>query len=82
MEPGFAVRTAGLSFVSLDKLDHFAFVDEDLTQVGALRKLLPSKAEYLRSHLCRGCELYLIDYGTRLDRKQAEEVARRPLPES
>jgi hypothetical protein len=38
--------------------------------------LLPSKAEYFRSYLCRSCELYLIDFGTTLDRGQAEQVAR------
>ena len=74
LEAGFAGKNAGLSFVALDKFERFAFIDEDLAKSG-LRKLLPSKAEYFRSYLCRKCELYLIDFGTTLDRRQAEQVA-------
>jgi hypothetical protein len=74
LEAGFAAKAIGLSFVAPEKLERFAFLDEDLAKSG-LRKLLPSKAEYLRSYLCRACELYLIDFGTTLDRGQAERVA-------
>ena len=75
LESGFACKAIGLSFVAPDKFERFAFLDEDLAKSG-LRKLLPSKVEYFRSYLCRSCELYLIDFGTTLDRGQAEQVAR------
>lgn len=71
---GFAARSAGLSFVAPDKLKQFAFLDEDLSGAG-LTKLLPSKAAYFRSHLCRGCELYLIDFSTALSGHEAERLA-------
>ncbi|MCE9562168.1 MAG: hypothetical protein K8U57_08955 [Planctomycetes bacterium] len=71
---GFAAKASGLSFVAPDKFNQFAFVDEDLAKAG-LTKLLPSKAKYFRSYLCRGCELYLVDYGTVLSRHEAERVA-------
>ena len=75
LQAGFAGKMIGLSFVAPEKFERFAFLDEDLAKSG-LRKLLPSKAEYFRSYLCRSCELYLIDFGTTLDRRQAEQLAR------
>ncbi len=71
---GFACKALGLSFVAPDKFKRFAFLDEDLARAG-LTKFLPSKAMYFRSYLCRGCELYLVDYGTSLSRQEAERVA-------
>jgi hypothetical protein len=70
---GFAAKGTSLSFVAPDKLKQFAFVDEDLARAG-WSKLLPTKARYFRSYLCRGCELYLVDYGTTLGRQEAERV--------
>jgi hypothetical protein len=74
MEAGFASKSSPLSHVAPQKFEAFAFIDEDLAKAG-LRVLLPWKAEYLRSYLCRPCELYLIDYGTSLSRAQAAEIA-------
>ncbi len=73
---GFAVKTAGLSFVRPDKFKQFAFVDEDLQRTGLLAKFLPSRARYCPSFLCRSCQVYLVDYGTVLSRRQAEQAAR------
>jgi len=65
----------GESWSRLDtKFEAFAFIDEDLVEAG-LRVLLPWKAEYFRSYVCRACEFYLIDFGTRLNRAQAGEIA-------
>jgi hypothetical protein len=75
LDPGFAAKNIGLSFVTPEKFEHFAFLDEDLAKSG-LRKLLPWKAEYFRSYLCRSCELCLIDFGATLDRGQAEQIVR------
>ena len=74
LEQGFAGRAAGLSFVAPYKFEHFAFVDEDISGAG-LKKLLPAKAEYFRSAICRSCKLYLIDYGQVFSRKQAEAIS-------
>jgi len=71
---GFTAKASGLSFVAPEKFKQFAFVDEDLAKAG-LTKLLPSKATYFRSYLCRVCELYLVDFGTTLSRQEAEQVA-------
>jgi hypothetical protein len=75
IQAGFAHRAICLSFVAPEKLAQFVSLDEDLAKSG-LRKLLPSQAEYFRSFLCRGCELYLIDFGTVLGHTQAKELAR------
>ena len=74
LDAGFCSRSSGLSFVAPQKLDHGAFLDEDLTGAG-LRKLLPSKAEFYRSYVCRTCELYVVDFSQFLDREQASELA-------
>jgi hypothetical protein len=75
LEQGFAARAAGLSFVAPGKLEHQVFLDEDISQAG-LKKLLPSKAEYYRSFLCRSCKLYIIDYSRTYSRDDAEEIVR------
>lgn len=72
---GFATRAAGLSFVSPDKFEHYAFMDEDLTHAG-LRKFFPGPAEYYRSFICRECELYIVDYSKIYSREEAEGLAR------
>lgn len=74
LQPGFAHKAIGLSFVAPEKLERFISIDEDLAGSG-LRKLLPSKAEYFRSWLCKSCELYLIDYSTTIDHAQAKLLA-------
>ena len=66
-QPGFAGRSIGLSFIAPEKFAKNVFIDEDLVRSG-LRKLLPAKAEYYRSYLCRSCQLYLIDYSKGLSR--------------
>ena len=76
LERGFAAKVAGLSFVQPAKFKKFAFVDEDLQRVGFLAKFLPSRARYSPSFLCRGCHVYLVDYGTILSRRSANEAAR------
>jgi hypothetical protein len=73
-DAGFAHKAAGLSFVAPEKLDHFMFLDEDLGRAG-WQKLLPSKAKYFRSFLCRSCKLYVVDYSRSLRRAEAEQVA-------
>jgi hypothetical protein len=72
---GFAHRSAGLSFVTPEKLDHFLFIDEDLAEAG-WRKFLPAQAQFFRSYLCRACRLYLVDYSQALSRREAEQSPR------
>ncbi|MBI2899433.1 MAG: hypothetical protein HYY17_04565 [Planctomycetes bacterium] len=74
MGRGFAAKSAGLSFVAPEKLDHLAFIDEDLGHAG-LKKFLPAKAEFFRSYLCRPCKVYLVEYGRSFSRKEAEQAA-------
>lgn len=75
LEAGFAHRAAGLSFVEPEKLEHFVFMDEDLSD-GGLSRFLPAPAAFFRSYLCRSCELYLIDYSETLTRAEAEAAAK------
>jgi len=73
MQRGFSARAIGLSFVATAKFKKFAFVDEDLVRAG-YRKILPSKAQYYQSHLCRACQLYIVDYSILYSRKEAEQL--------
>jgi hypothetical protein len=82
LERGFAVKTASLSFARADKFKNFAFADEDLQRVGLLAKILPSRARFCPSFLCRTCQLYVVDYGTTLSRRDANEAARRLEPQT
>jgi hypothetical protein len=76
MERGLSLSKAlGLSYISPEKLRHFSFLDEDLIRAG-WRKILPSKALYCRSYLCRKCKYYAVDYSQFYDRKQANELAK------
>ena len=75
LEKGFAVKAAGLSFVRPEKFRKFAFIDEDLQGAG-LTRMLPSQARYCPSYLCRECRIYVVDYGTSLSRRSANEAAR------
>jgi hypothetical protein len=70
---GFAVKAAGLSFVRPQKFKKFAFIDEDLQGAG-LTKLLPARARFCPSFLCRACRIYVVDYGTTLTRREATEA--------
>lgn len=74
-EKGFCHKANGLSFVSVEKLKRVLSIDEDLANVGLLRKFLPSKAEYYASFLCRKCNLYVVDYGTSLSSVEAKALA-------
>lgn len=79
IERGFTAKASGLSFVPAAKLRRFAFVDEDLHRRSLLSRLLPSRALFSPSFVCRSCQLYLVDYGTVLTRKQANEAARQAV---
>jgi len=81
MLDGFAVKTAGLSFVAREKFKSSAFLDEDLSGAG-LTKYAPGwKAEYFDSYLCRSCDLYIIDFSTTLSRSEAEQLIKSRLGE-
>jgi hypothetical protein len=75
LEAGFAHKAVGLSFVASHKLNRWISVDEDLAHSG-VKKILPSRAEYFPSYLCRSCELYLIDCGTTIGHAQAKELTK------
>ncbi len=73
-EPGFCSGNVGLSFVEPGKLKSFMFVGEDIAKA-RWRKLVPAKARYYRSYLCRGCRLYLVDHSRLFTHKEAKELA-------
>lgn len=75
LERGFTAKASGLSFVPVKKFKRFAFVDEDLNRRSLLARLFPSRARFSPSFICRSCQLYLVDYGTVLSRRQANEAA-------
>jgi len=76
LQDGFAHKAAGLSFVAPESFERFISLDEDLAEAG-LSNLLPSKAEYFGSNVCRSCELYLIDFSQTYDRSEVKEVLER-----
>lgn len=73
MQDGLALKADGLSFVACEKLERFAFIDEDVSKAG-MRKYFPWKAAYFDSYLCRSCELYIIDFSTTLSRAEAKQL--------
>lgn len=75
LERGFTAKASGLSFVPLAKFKQFAFADEDLNRRSLLARLLPSSARFSPSFICRACQLYLVDYGMVLSRREANEAA-------
>ena len=74
LEPGFAGKAIGLSFIAPEKLKRFSFIDEDLASSG-LAKILPSKWAAFPSYVCRSCKLYLIDYSKTIGRTEAKQMA-------
>ncbi len=75
LERGFAARASGLSFIPTAKFKRFAFTDEDLNRRSFFVRLLPSRARFSPSYICRVCQLYLVDYGTVFSRRQANDLA-------
>ena len=72
---GLSNKAVALSFVSPETFKSFAFVGEDLNKRGLLARILPSRAKFCPSWVCRPCNLYLVDYGRVLSRQQANELA-------
>jgi hypothetical protein len=88
LELGFCHRSAPLSFVDLRSVERWVHIDEDLARkkgsvlaqaADGLRTLLPSKAEYLPSYLCSGCQLYTVDFGVVCSSEEAKSLAARLL---
>ena len=75
LEQGFAAKAAGLSFIESQKFSKYAFTDEDISRAG-LSKVLPWKGVYFRAARCEACKVYMVDYGTTYDRKQANGLAK------
>lgn len=74
-ESGFCSGNVGLSFVEPAKLKNFMFAGEDIA-MARWRKLIPAKARYYRSYLCRACHLYLVDHSRLFTHNEAKELAR------
>lgn len=76
-EQGFALKNTWLHFIKPEDFHRFVLVGEDLNRRSLLTRLLPARTRFSPSYLCRSCELYLVDLGTTLSRKQAIDAARR-----
>jgi len=74
MQRGFHIRNTGLSYVAPDKLGTLIFIDEDVGQAG-LRKVVPTRAQYHLSSICRACKLYVVDFSRSYSTKEAQELA-------
>jgi hypothetical protein len=74
MEKGFSVRNYGLSWIPVEKMKHFVFIDKDLNEAG-LKKYLPSKAAYDLSYHCPNCKIYIVDYSKSFSRADANKLA-------
>lgn len=71
MEAGYSSANTGLSWINKEKFDSFAFVDKDLAESG-FKKLFPWKGEYFQAYNCSECELVIVDYSQKYDRKTIE----------
>lgn len=73
MEEGYTVANRSLSWIESEKFESFAFADEDLANV-SFKNLFPFqwkqwKGEYFKAAHCRSCQIILIDYAEKYDRK-------------
>jgi hypothetical protein len=75
MAKGFSHRTQGLSWIPLEKLEHFVFQDKDLNEAG-LKQYLPWKASFDLSYHCPKCKIYVVDYSRSFSRAEANELAK------
>lgn len=74
MEQGFCPKGSGLWYVRPEKVERFAFKDEDLTK-SRLQRLIPAKAEYYVAFHCEQCHYYAVDYEKSLSRNEANALA-------
>ena len=72
-EAGYSSANTSLSWISKEKFESFAFVDEDLAKSG-WKNLFPWKGEYFRAFNCPGCKIVLVDYSEKYDRKTIEAI--------
>jgi hypothetical protein len=75
MASGYSCANAALSWIEKEKFRSFAFVDKDLSGAG-VRKLLPWKGYYFKASHCRLCQMVVIDYSKKFDRKSVESEIR------
>jgi hypothetical protein len=71
MVSGYSSANVGLSWVEEEKFKTFAFMDKDLSKAG-MKKLFPWKGEYFKATNCPQCQIVLIDYSQKHDRKAVE----------
>ena len=72
---GFTARGNSLPFAESEKIEKFIHSEEELSGAG-WRNILPHKAEFYRSFLCRDCQIYLVDYSTTYTKQGARELHR------
>lgn len=75
LERGFSFRVTPLSLITTEQMKKFIVGGEDLNEVGWMKKLLPSKAEFNLSYHCPSCKIYIVDYSRAVSREEANELA-------
>ncbi len=76
MLQGYSSANSSLSWIDADAFRSFIFKDTDLARSG-LKNLFPWKGEYFQAHNCPQCEIVLIDYSQKYDRKAIAAEKRR-----
>lgn len=76
MVKGYSSANSSLSWIDADKFQSLIFKDKDLAQAG-LKNLFPWKGEYFQAHNCPQCEVVVIDYSQKYDRKAIVAEQRR-----
>ncbi len=71
MVEGYSCANSSLSWIDADKFQSFVFKDMDLAHSG-FKNLFPWKGEYFHAHNCPQCEIVVIDYSQKYDRKAVE----------
>ncbi len=77
MASGYSGANGALSWIEEKKFQSFVFMDKDLSGAG-LKKFFPWKGKYFKATNCPQCQIVLIDYSQKYDRKTVEaEIAAR-----
>ena len=74
-EQGLSIRSYGLPFYKPDVFANFVVTGEDLNRRSMIAKLLPTRARWSKAHVCRSCQVAVVEYGTSLSHKEAQQFA-------
>ena len=75
MEHGLSIRNADLPFYRPESFANFVLIGRDLNRNSLLTRLFPSRARFSKAHVCRSCQVAIVEYGTSFTRREANELA-------